>query len=206
MTNGERERERTPHSLSLGGRDAAGSVTNDERERERPPEPCVRYSEERTNFSSIKIVLCSVYVPLSAITLFKINAAMRQVELCFVHAWYTTSLGKQPLQAFNLAHGLPFRKEMTSTMYPHGCGWARSVSTCTVHLFSSCIHTPPTWGCVREIQTLRDIVCGFLRVFFGGGGSIKKCNICNVCEIESWIYHIYIEGAIHEKRVEVSSA
>jgi len=32
--------------------------------------------------------------------------------------------------------------------------------------------------------------------------SIKKCNICNVCEIESWIY---IEGAIHEKRVEVSS-
>ena len=48
-------------------------------------------------------------------------------------------------------------------------------------------------------------MCGFLRVFFGGGGSIKKCNICNVCEIESWIYHIY-RGAIHEKRVEVSSA
>ena len=33
--------------------------------------------------------------------------------------------------------------------------------------------------------------------------SIKKCNICNVCEIEAWIYHIY-RGAIHEKKVEVS--
>ena len=26
-----------------------------------------------------------------------------------------------------------------------------------------------------------------LESFFVGGGSIKKCNICNVCEIESWI-------------------
>ena len=156
--------KRCTSSLSPGGRDAAGSVTNGERER--PPQPCVRYSEERqtrqagsivyserTTFFSIKIVLYSVYVPLSAITLFKNNAATRQVELCFVHAWYTTSLGKQPLQAFKLARGLPFRKEMSSTVYPRGCGWARSVSTCTVHLFSSCIRTPPTWGCVREIQT-----------------------------------------------------
>ena len=148
-----RERERPPHSLSPGGRDAAGSVTNGERERERPPEPCVRYYEERTTFSSIKIVLYSMYVPLSAITLFKNNAATRQVELCFVHAWYTTSLGKQPLQAFKLARGLPFHKEISSIMYPRGCGWARSVTTCTVHLFSSCIRTLPTWGCVREIQT-----------------------------------------------------
>ena len=150
-----RTEKRCTSSLSPGGRDAAGSVTNGERERERerPPEPCVRYSEERTTFSSIKIILYSVYVPLSAITLFKNNAATRQVELCFVHAWYATSLGKQPLQAFKLALGLPFRKEMSSTVYPRGCDWARSVSTCTVHLFSSCIRTPPTWGCVREIQT-----------------------------------------------------
>ena len=76
------------------------------------------YIVERTTFLSIKIVLYSVYVPLSAITLFKNNAATRQVELCFVHAWYTTSLGKQPLQAFKLARGLPFRKEMSSTVYP----------------------------------------------------------------------------------------
>ena len=82
VTNDERERERPPHSLSPGGRDAAGSVTNGERER--PPQPCVRYFEERqtrqassivyserTTFFSIKIVLYSVYVPLSAITLFK---------------------------------------------------------------------------------------------------------------------------------------
>ena len=109
--------------------------------------------EEQITFSSIKIVLYSVYVPLSAITLFKNNAATRQVELCFMQVCYTTSLGNQPLQAFKLARGLPFRKEMSSTVYPHGCGWARSVSTCMVHLVSSCIHTPPMRGCVREIQT-----------------------------------------------------
>ena len=146
-----RTEKRCTSSLSPGGRDAAGSVTNGERER--PPEPCVRYSEERTTFSSIKIVLYSVYVPLSAITLFKNNAVTHQVELCFVHAWYTTSVGKQLLHAFKLARGLPFPTEMSSTVYLRGCGWARSVSTCTVHLFSSCIRTPPTWGCVREIQT-----------------------------------------------------
>ena len=49
-----------------------------------------------------------MYVPLSAITLFKNNTAMRQVKLCFVHVWYTTSVGKQPLHAFKLARGLPF--------------------------------------------------------------------------------------------------
>ena len=159
-----RMEKRCTSSLSVGGRDAAGSVTNGERER--PPQPCVRYFEERqtrqagsivyserTTFFSIKIVSYSVYVPLSAITLFKNNAAMRQVELCFVHAWYTTFVGKQLLHTLKLACGLPFRKEMSSTVYPRGCGWARSVSTCTVHLFSSCIRTPPTWGCVREIQT-----------------------------------------------------
>ena len=73
-----------------------------------------------------------MYVPLSAITLFKNNAATRQVELCFVQAWYTTSLGKQPLQAFKLARGLPFRKEMSSTVYPRGCGWELDVSTCVL--------------------------------------------------------------------------
>ena len=148
-------------SLSAGRRDAAGSLTNGERER--PPEPCVRYSKEQTTFSSIKIILYSVYVPLSAITLFKNNAATRQVKLCFVQAWYTTSLGKQPLHAFKLARGLPFRKEMSSTVYPRGCGWARSVSTCT---YSLRVRTPPTWVCVREIQT-REIVCGFVSVFLG---------------------------------------
>ena len=98
-------------------------------------------------------LLYYVYVPLSDITLFKNSAPTHQVKLCFMHAWYTTSVGKQPLHAFKLACGLPFHAEMSSTMYLRGSGWARSVSTCTVHLFSSCICTPPTWGCVREIQT-----------------------------------------------------
>ena len=55
-----------------------------------------------------------MYVPLSAITLFKNNAATRQVELCFVHAWYTTSLGKQPLHAFKLARwaAISYRNEL----------------------------------------------------------------------------------------------
>ena len=35
--------------------------------------------------------------------------------------------------------------------------------------------------------------------FFRGRGSIKKCNICNVCEIESWIYHIYRGGDPREE-------
>ena len=129
----QRTEKRCTSSLSTGGRDAAGSVTNGERER--PPQPCVRYSEERqtrqagsivyserTTFFSIKNVLYSVYVPLSAITLFKNNVATRQVELCFVQAWYTTSVGKQPLHVLKLARGLPFRAEMSSTVYPRGCG------------------------------------------------------------------------------------
>ena len=149
--------------------------------RERPPQPCVRYSEERqtrqsgsivyserTTFFSIKIVLYSVYVPLSAITLFKNNAATRQVELCFVHAWYTTSLGKQLLQAFKLARGLPFHKEMSSIVYPRGCGWARSLSTCMVHLFSSCTHTTYAGLCERDTNLERYSVW-VLECFLGGG-------------------------------------
>ena len=38
---------------------------------------------------------------------------------------------------------------------------------------------------------------------FFWGVSIKKCNICNVCEIESWIYHIYRGGDPYH-RLEVS--
>ena len=130
-----RMKKRCTSSLSAGGRDAAGSVTNGERERS--PQPCVRYSEERQTrqacsivYSGVdyrflhKIVLYSVYVPLSDITSFKNNAPTHQVELCFVHVWYTTSVGKLPLHAFKLARGLPFRTEMSSTVYPHGCGWA----------------------------------------------------------------------------------
>ena len=44
-----------------------------------------------------------------------------------------------------------------------------------------------------------------LESFFCGRGSIKIFNICNVCQVGPG-YNIYIEGAIHDKRVEVSSA
>ena len=52
-------------------------------------------------------------------------------------------------------------------------------------------------------------MCGFVSVFGGGVRdrqgicvddiSIKKCNICNVCEIEAWIYHIYRGGDPREE-------
>ena len=160
-SNGE-----TMHVPPFLRRTGCSRISDQRCERERPPQPCVRYSEERqtrkagstvynerTTFFSIKIILYSVYVPLSDITLFQNNAPTHQVELCFVHTWYMTSVGKQLLHAFKLARGLSFRTEMSSIVYPLGCGWAQSMSTCTMHLFSSCIRTPPMWGCVREIQT-----------------------------------------------------
>ena len=73
-----------------------------------------------------------------------------------------------------------------------------------VHLFPSCTYTTYVGLCERDTNVERYSV--WVRdCFFGGRGSIKKCNICNVCEIESWIYHIY-GGGDHKKRVEVSSA
>ena len=46
--------------------------------------------------------------------------------------------------------------------------------------------------CERDTNVERYSV--WVRESFFRGGSIKKCNICNVCEIESWIYHIYRGG------------
>ena len=45
-------------------------------------------------------------------------------------------------------------------------------------------------------------MCGFLRVFLGGGGESKKLK--NGKKRSG--FNINIEGAIHEKRVEVSPA
>ena len=156
---------------------------------------------EWTTFFSTKIVLYSVYVPLRAITLFKNNATMRQVELCFVQAWYTTSLGKQLLQAFKLARGLPFRTELSSIVHPRWLGMKREY----VHLFSSCTYTTYVGLCERDTNVERYSVwvheCSFGGMRDREGIcvddiSIKKCNICNVCEIESCIYHIYRERGV----------
>ena len=128
-----RTERRCTSSLSAGERDAAGSLTN--AERERPRRPCVRWCDERQTHFFIfptAIVLYSVRAIEEYITLFNANASTHQVELRFVHAWYTASIGKQPLHALKLARGLPFRTEMSSTVYPRGCGQERDVSTCIV--------------------------------------------------------------------------
>ena len=41
--------------------------------------------------------------------------------------------------------------------------------------------------CERDTNLERYSVWVLESFFAGAGGSIKKCNICNVCEIESWI-------------------
>ena len=46
-------------------------------------------------------------------------------------------------------------------------------------------------------------MCGFVKVL--GGGESKNVTY-GMCEKKTPGYIIYIEGAIHEKRVEVSSA
>ena len=48
-----------------------------------------------------------------------------------------------------------------------------------VHLFSSCTYTTYVGLCERDTNVERYSV-SFVRVLLGG--SIKKCNICNVCE------------------------
>ena len=53
--------------------------------------------------------------------------------------------------------------------------------------------------CERDTNLERYSVWVLESFFLGGGGSIKKCNICNVCEIESWIYHIYRGGDPREE-------
>ena len=46
--------------------------------------------------------------------------------------------------------GCLFRTEMSSTMYPRGCGWERDGSTCAVRAPLLFVHVPHLRGCVWE--------------------------------------------------------
>ena len=129
------------------------------------------YIVERTTFFSVKIILYSVYMPLRDITLFKNNAPMHQVELCFVHAWYMTSVGKQPLHAFKLARGLPFsyRNELHRVPARVWLGTKREY----VDLFSSCVYTTYVGLCERDTNVERYSVWVH-ESFFGKGGQSKN--------------------------------
>ena len=142
----------------------------------------MRYSEERQTRQAGSIVYSGadylflnknrfifVYVPLSDINLFKNNAPTHQVELCFVHACYTTSVGKQPLHAFKLACGLPFLyiNELHRVPARVWLGTKREY----VHLFSSCMYTTYVGLCERDTNVERYTV--WVREFFLGGVNQK---------------------------------
>ena len=60
-----------------------------------------------------------------------------------LHQWTTSTRVKLP-------RGLPFHTEMSSTVYPHGCGWERDGSMCAVCAPLLFVHVPHLRGCVRQ--------------------------------------------------------
>ena len=56
----------------------------------------------------------------------------------------------QPVHVPNYHAGYLFHTEMSSTVYPRGCGWERDGSTCTVHAPLLFVHALHLRGCVRE--------------------------------------------------------
>ena len=74
---------------------------------------------------------------------------------------------------------------MSSTVYPRGCGLERDGSTCAVRAPVLFMHVPTYVGVCERDTNLERYSVWVLESFLGG--SIKKFNICNVCEIESWI-------------------
>ena len=78
-----------------------------------------------------------------------------QVAIClFTHGrrssikWTTSTCVKLPC-------GLPFHIEMSSTVYPRGCGWERDRNMCVVRAPLLFVHIPHLRGCVREIYKPR---------------------------------------------------
>ena len=55
----------------------------------------------------------------------------------------------------NYHMGCLFRTEMSSTVYPRGCGWERDGSTCAVRAPLLFVHVPHLCGCVCERYKLR---------------------------------------------------
>src|SRR4051812_41200083 len=72
----------------------------------------------------------------------------------------------QPVHVPNYHVGCLFRTEMSSTVYPRGCGWERDGSTCAVHTPLLFVHVPHLRGvCVRDTNRVRECF-----LFWGGVG------------------------------------
>ena len=82
----------------------------------------------------------------------------RQVAICLFTRGRQSSIKWTTSTRVKLPHGLPFRTEMSSTVYPRGCGWERDGSTCTVRAPLLFVHVPHLRGCVCERDTNLDIM------------------------------------------------
>ena len=100
----------------------------------------------------------------------------RQVAICLFTCGRRFSLHQVDNQyTVKLPCGLPFRTEMSSTVYLRGCGWERDGSACAVRAPLLFVHVPHLLGCVRDRYKPRQMVCAFVSVFCLGG-----CDFVNV--------------------------
>ena len=81
----------------------------------------------------------------------------RQVAICLLTRGRRSSIKWTTSTRVKLPRGLPFRTEMSSTVYPRGCGWERGGSTCAVRAPLLFVHIPTYVG-VCERYTNLDIM------------------------------------------------
>ena len=80
-----------------------------------------------------------------------------QVAICLFTYGRRSSIKWTTSTRVKLPRGMPFRTEMSSTVYPRGCGWERDGSTCTVRAPLLFVHVPTYVG-VCERDTNLDIM------------------------------------------------
>ena len=66
----------------------------------------------------------------------------RQVAICLFTRGRRSSIKWTTTTHVKLPRGLPFHIEMSSTVYPCGCGWERDGSTCAVRAPLLFMHVP----------------------------------------------------------------
>ena len=65
-----------------------------------------------------------------------------QVAICLFTRGRRSSIKWTTSTRVKLPRGLPFRTDMSSTVYPRGCGWERDGSTCAVRAPLHFVHVP----------------------------------------------------------------